>query len=198
MNIVYTENYILPEININEVLHYTTAKSFTNETRFILNDCIKELGDNYSPKICYIKTPVSFLYNCIDFGFMNIESADLRKNLSGYDSAVIFVATIGIEIDRLIKKYSSISPVKALMFQAIGTERIERLCDLFTDRISEREYAGNRFSPGYGDLPLTMQKDIIRALNCAKNIGVTLTDSLLMSPTKSVTAIIGTKAKKVK
>lgn len=197
MNIVYTESYTLPEINIDEVVRYTTAKSFTHETKLILNDCIKELDHNYSPKICYIKTAISFLGDYIDFGFTKVKSEDLMKNLFSCDSAVIFVATIGIGIDRLIKKYSSISPVKALMFQAIGAERIECLCDLFTNTILEKEDAGNRFSPGYGDLPITMQKDIIRALNCTKNIGVTLTDSLLMSPTKSVTAIIGIKTKKV-
>ena len=54
---------------------------------------------------------------------------DLSKNLQGYDKAVFFVATVGIEIDRLIKKYSVLSPTKAVIFQAIGAERIESLCN---------------------------------------------------------------------
>lgn len=197
MNIVYTESFSLPEININEVIRYTTSKSFSDETKSILNECISELGNNYSPKICHVECSVTIFDNCIDLGFIKTQSEDLRKNLLGCSNAVVFVATIGIGIDRLIKKYSSISPVKALMFQAIGTERIECLCDIFTNKIKEHNITVNRFSPGYGDLPLTMQKDIISALNCTKNIGVTLTDSLLMSPTKSVTAIIGIKTKKV-
>ena len=48
-----------------------------------------------------------------------------------------------------------------------------------------------RFSPGYGDVPLEIQKDIVMLLDCAKRIGVSLNDSLLMSPSKSVTAFIG-------
>ena len=48
-----------------------------------------------------------------------------------------------------------------------------------------------RFSPGYGDLPLELQKDVFRVLDCPRKIGLSLNESLLMSPSKSVTAIIG-------
>ena len=88
-------------------------------------------------------------------------------------------------------KYSKISPVKALIFQAIGAERIEKLCDVFCKDIAKERKTKPRFSPGFGDLPLTIQKDIFAALDCGKNIGLSLTDSMLMSPTKSVTAIVG-------
>ena len=50
-----------------------------------------------------------------------------------------------------------------------------------------------RFSPGYGDLPLTVQKEFMTLLDCAHLIGINLNESLLMSPSKSVTAIIGMK-----
>ena len=48
-----------------------------------------------------------------------------------------------------------------------------------------------RFSPGYGDLSLEVQKEIFSLLDCPRKIGVSLGDSLLMTPSKSVTAIIG-------
>ena len=48
-----------------------------------------------------------------------------------------------------------------------------------------------RFSAGYGDFPLSAQKEIFGMLDCARQIGLTLNDSLLMSPTKSVTSIVG-------
>ena len=79
------------------------------------------------------------------------------------------------------------------MFQSIGAERIETLCDAFCKDISSElgVTLKPRFSAGYGDLPLEAQKDIFRVLDCSKKIGLTLNDSLLMSPTKSVTAIVG-------
>ena len=119
-------------------------------------------------------------------------SSSLSKNLSGCKKIILFAATVGIGIDRLIMKYGKIYPVKGLMMQALGAERIEALCDAF---VSEMEKTGQkmrpRFSPGYGDLPLEFQKEIFAALAPEKNIGLTLSASCLMSPTKSVTAIIG-------
>lgn len=109
---------------------------------------------------------------------------------------IIFAATIGVGVDRLISKYSRLSPTKALCFQAIGAERVEALCDEFCNKMkTELEKDGEkvkpRFSPGYGDLPLETQKMIFSLLDCPKRIGVTLGDTLLMSPSKSVTAFVG-------
>ena len=79
------------------------------------------------------------------------------------------------------------------MLQAFGAERIEALCDVFCRDIGKElgVRTGPRFSPGYGDLPLDAQKMIFSVLDCEKRIGLFLNDSLLMSPSKSVTAFVG-------
>ena len=123
-------------------------------------------------------------------------SDSLRRNLAACDRIVVFAATLGLDIDRLIARYGARSPAKALMLQAIGAERIEALCDIFCEHLrqeAEKEglYPVPRFSPGYGDFPLDLQKDIFRVLDCPRKIGLTLNESLLMSPSKSVTAIVG-------
>ncbi|MGN1059696.1 MAG: vitamin B12 dependent-methionine synthase activation domain-containing protein, partial [Clostridia bacterium] len=87
-------------------------------------------------------------------------------------------------------------PVHALAAQAVGTAAIESWCDLLCRRFAEREAERGRslrprFSPGYGDFPLEMQKDIFRFLDCSRKIGVSLTESLLMVPGKSVSALVG-------
>ena len=97
-------------------------------------------------------------------------------------------------LDRLIARYSSLSPVRALCLQAIGAERIESLCDTFQTELCYATFHGRihaRFSPGYGDLPLDFQREIFRTLDCPRRIGLSLSESLLMSPSKSVTALIG-------
>ena len=106
---------------------------------------------------------------------------------------ILFAATVGVEIDRLIGKYGRLSPTKALLFQAIGAERIEALCDAFCADIKKEYNTGlePRFSPGYGDLPLSAQKNIFAVLDPERRIGLTLNSSLLMSPSKSVTAFVG-------
>lgn len=180
--------YPEPPVSEKEILRY--AGGGGDGVEELLRDCLPEILPHLSYKVCRTEIPVKVCGGTVDFGFARAFSKDLAKNLADCRKAVIFAATIGIYPDRLIGKYSALSPARALMFQAIGAERIEALCDRVS---SEYENSRPRFSPGYGDLPLEFQREIFSLLNCPKNIGLTLNESLLMSPTKSVTAIIGLK-----
>lgn len=175
------------EFNKKEISRY--AGNLQDEA--LLAECISEVSDKLVYNVCYQKFPFEKQCETLNLGFAQVNSADLAKNLDGCDGILLFAATVGVELDRLIMKYCKISPVKALIFQAIGAERIEKLCDQFCKDMAKEENIKPRFSPGYGDLPLDLQKEIFAALDCGKNIGLTLNDSMLMSPTKSVTAIVG-------
>lgn len=204
---IFTRSYTEPPICEKEILRYAGCKSSDEEllqlsdVQKTVDECIEEVRQRVTYKVCYVQLPVTITENICDFGCIEVASKDLAKNLKGCKETILFAATIGVEIDRLIAKYSRISPTKALIFQAIGAERIEALCDAFCEDI-EREYVQGteesqrisfkpRFSPGYGDVPLETQKDIFKVLECSKKIGISLNDSLLMSPTKSVTAFVG-------
>ncbi len=194
MNILLQKNYTEIPINKAEILRYAGCK---NDCELpLVDECLSEVKDKLFYKICYRFFDVKFTENEIDLGFAKTNSESLRRNLDGCEKIILFSATIGIEIDRLIKKYNKISPSRALVFQAIGAERVESLCNSFNEEMSEEFLLKPRFSPGYGDLSLDIQKDIFNVLECPKNIGVTLNDSLLMSPSKSVTAIIGIQGRK--
>ena len=193
MSTVFTKSYACPPISESEVLRYARAKVADAETMALLGSVISECEKAFSYKICYVELDLT-VTDCIsDFGLFKIESKSLAKNLSGCDKAILFAGTVGIEIDRLIAKYSNLSPSRALMLQAIGTERIEALCDAFCRDIDSLypTKTRKRFSTGYGDAPLIAQRDIIRILDAPRKIGISLNESLLMSPTKSVTAFIG-------
>ena len=162
----------------------------------LVDECLTEVREMLQYKVCYAILTTETDSNIISLSCGQIASRNLAKNLSGCDKVIIFAATIGIGIDRLISKYSRLSPAKALCLQAIGAERVEALCNDFCEKMeSELQGKGEslrpRFSPGYGDLPLETQKMIFSLLDCPKRIGVTLGDTLLMSPSKSVTAFIG-------
>lgn len=127
---------------------------------------------------------------------MEVTSRSLAKNLQGCCGVFLMAATLGPGPDLTVRRAGIISPGKMVICQAAGAAMTEAWCDEVNREI--REEASRlglscrpRFSPGYGDLPLTLQKDFERALEMKKEIGVALTDSLLMVPTKSVTAIIG-------
>jgi cobalamin-dependent methionine synthase I len=90
---------------------------------------------------------------------------------------------------------------RAAAVQAAGAAMIEAYVneecqEIHQQALAQGKHDHPRFSPGYGDLPLEMQKDVMTALDCGRTVGITLTDSLLMTPSKSVTAIIGMKERK--
>lgn len=127
---------------------------------------------------------------------ITITSKSLAEHLSDCDHAVLMAATLGVEADALVRRYSVLDMGKALVAQAVGAAMIEEYCDRLENGILQKadiEEAGSakRFSPGYGDFDISYQKDIFRLLDCTKRVGLTLTDGYMMTPTKSVTAVIG-------
>ena len=189
---ILTKTYSSPAFERSEILRYAGVRESTSEIEALLDECLKEAENIFTYKVCYGAFPLSISGDEVDLTFTKTISKNLAKCLENSHSVILFGATVGIELDRLIAKYSRISPSKALMFQAIGTERIESLCDEFCrDMKKEYGFTTPRFSPGYGDLSLEIQKDFFAVLDPFRKIGLTLNESLVMSPSKSVTAIIG-------
>ena len=192
--IVYKKSYSAPPIDRREALRYAGARGDSDELSALLDRCIEESEGILSYNLCYAEFPLTRVENSLDFGFAEVRSEKLSAHLEGCSRIIILAATVGIELDRLIAKYSRISPAKALLLQGLGAERIEALADKFCgDLVADGLVITPRFSAGYGDLSLELQRDIFRVLDCQRKIGLTLNESLLMSPTKSITAIIGIK-----
>lgn len=193
-NIVYIKGYEAPEINKNEVLRYAGVKDPDGETLSLLDRCVKEVEGVLTYKVCYSRFPITINGDGLDLGFTKTTSHSLALCLRECDEIIVFCATVGVELDRIIRRYSLISPSSAVMLQALGSERVEALCDAFcTDMAMALDRPLRpRFSPGYGDLPLDVQRDVFACLDPVK-IGVALGENLFMTPSKSVTAIIGIK-----
>lgn len=197
-NPIYVKSYDAPKIRTKEILRYAGVRGDAPELKTILQNCLEEIEGKLVYKVCYREFPLICRSDILDLGFTQTTSLDLKKNLRGCDSVILFAATVGIALDRLIARYGSQSPSKALLFQAIGAERIESLCDTFDREIAVQAKANGqeirpRFSPGYGDFPLEMQREFFSVLDCPRKIGLSLNESLLMTPSKSVTALIGIK-----
>lgn len=190
---VLTDFFAEPPFCEREILRYSGCRSAGGEIISLVNESISEAKDVLSYRTCRREFSLKITGGTCDFVAFSIKSDGLAKNLEGCEKAVIFAATVGVGIDRLIAKYSKLSPAKALVLQALGAERVEALCDALCERIESEYNCGTkpRFSPGYGDLPLECQKEIFSVLDCERKIGLTLNSSLLMSPSKSVTAFVG-------
>ena len=193
---VITKTYSSPPFSKKEAERYAGVRGESHGCEELLEKAYCEISENITYKVCYGEFPVSVTGYVCDFSEFSVVSASLARTLSECDSAIIFVATVGLSVDRLTAKYARTTPSLSLAIDAVGTERIEALCDAFNEDIENTyESITRRFSPGYGDLPLEMQTNIFNSLNPSKHVGVFLSDTLLMSPMKSVSAIIGIKKK---
>lgn len=139
--------------------------------------------------------------NEISFADVSFDSKDLSRNLQQCDRVYLMACTIGPQVDSIIRREQTIDAAMAAVLQGAGAMFIEKLVDLTnlqikTDAQKKGRITKPRYSPGYGDVPLSCQKDFFRLLPCTR-IGLTLMDTLIMAPEKSVTAYIGSYQKNV-
>lgn len=140
---------------------------------------------------------VSFLEaDCLEIGTLYIKSKSLGKNMKGCEKAVVSGATLGVEVDMYMRKLSITDMAKTVVMQACAAAVLEEYLEECQEQIrcdmrEEGLYPRPRFSPGYGDFSIEHQGAVLRMLDAPKRIGLTMTDSGMLSPTKSVTAVTG-------
>ena len=173
-----------------------------DHTLALVESSFAELDQIAGKRIIYRIFDVSFKEtDRLQIGKLNIISKNLGKNLAGCQSAVILGATLGAGVDMLLRKYTLTDMARVVTLQACAAAMLEEYLDECQQNIGkklekERLYLRPRFSPGYVDFPIEHQKMILRMLDTAKTIGLTMTDSSMLTPTKSVTAVIGVSRSK--
>ena len=192
MRVILTKTYTALPLDKKEILRYAGCKGEDGQISALLDECIAEASGRLTFQARYCLLPCEIEGDNCNFFDFSVQSKHLALCLKDCQTAVVFCCSIGIEMDRLIAKYSRFSPTKGVLMQALGAERIEALCDVFCGDIA-KEYNAKprpRFSPGYGDLSLQTQNQMMRLIDLQK-MGVGLNDSLLLSPSKTVTAFLG-------
>ncbi len=183
------------ELNIKkaEALRYAGVKGKADQNTLALFDNAFELlSECVKPKAVYKCVDVSYTENSVIVDGEEIKSQGLKKFLKGARGCALLAATAGIEADRLINRYSYVEPSLALMIDAISAAAVEALCNKICGQDFKVEEQC-RFSPGYSDFPINYQKCIVSALSADLNVGIHLTNSLMLAPSKSVTAIVPIK-----
>lgn len=191
------------DIPVNEVrryMGYHGIAEVTPDMQERISKAVDQVSAQSHPRLVIKEFRISVSEKAVVIHAENedvtLESESLCRNLSGCQRALLLAATIGPSCDMLVRRAAVKSAVDAAVYQAAGAAAIEAFLDSENDRL-RKEYEADdlylrpRFSPGYGDLKLDHQKDWFRLLDISKQAGIELTDSLLMVPTKSVTAIIG-------
>ena len=196
-------DYESPSVNVTEWLRYSCIPVYEQENAAkdpelasSMEKALSLTDSALSFRVGFLVVPLSWDEDGFPVFPFEQRSEKLKKNLLGCDRAVLFAATIGSGIDRLIRRFEKADPKMGLLLQGLGAERVESLCDAFNEEVKEvSKETGRetrmRFSPGYGDLPIEVQKVFLPLLDAERRLGITLSESCLMAPSKSVTAIIG-------
>ncbi len=119
---------------------------------------------------------------------------DIRDLLRDCDQVILMAATLGMETEALLRRTQASDMARAVILDAAASAAIENVCDNLCADLAEAfapRCLTDRFSPGYGDMPVSQQAELFRLLDISRRIGISLSESGLMVPQKSVTALIG-------
>lgn len=195
---------IITSINRAEAFRYLGIKDTPdNATLQLADECEKMLLAEMIPKFCWSYAEI-FKHSDTSVklsGYtLSLDGNDISVHLDGCCGGVLLAATLGNSVDMLLRKTQAQDMAKAVILDAMASAAIEQVCDEAEKEIAEKmenKYFTWRFSPGYGDFPIEVQKDFLTALNAQKVIGLCASQSGMLTPTKSVTAVIGVHEKSV-
>lgn len=190
------------KIDRSEVYRYMGER--TKEHSFEISKEVESVCERMEllaePRYVYRVFTPEIAQGSIILGGRCFKSEKLAKHLSGAEKVAVLAATLGTSSDLVIRESGVLGTVKLAAAQAAGAAMLEQVLDDACSVI-EKEcglYSMPRFSAGYGDFSLEYQADILSLCDAAKRIGITLTDNMMMIPTKSVTALVGLKTEPCK
>lgn len=168
----------------------------------LADECEQRLLTSIAPKFVYALFDIEHTENGVIVSGtpLVLKGNDIAAHLKNCEKCVLFAATLGAGADAVIRGYESVAMEKAVIADCMASAAIEQVCDLAEAEIREKlpdMHFTWRFSPGYGDLPLNVQRDFLNVLNAQKRIGLTVTESLILIPRKSVTAVIGISEREI-
>lgn len=188
----------LTGLNEKEILLYLgyRGQEYPEELKKQIKRCEAKVLAEASPRLVWRRMPV----DGTDFLSLSLEGKDVRELFEGCCEAVVMAVTLGQGIDRLLVQRSVSNVADAVIMDACASAAIENVADNFEADLrreveAEGAYLTDRFSPGYGDLPLDAQIKLCAALDTGRRIGLSLSPSLLLIPGKSVTAVLGISKK---
>lgn len=188
-------NLNLNTFNKKEVLQYLrwTGSEIPREVDALIDDCMAQTLSVAEPRWTWTVSPIDRAARTPALAFTG---QDVPALLADCDRVVFFAATLGNGLEMAIRRAQVRDMTRALVLDCCGSAAIEAVCDeaereIYAALNDPSVYLTDRFSPGYGDLPITAQPDLLAAVDGPRRIGLHLTASNILTPRKSVTALIG-------
>lgn len=185
------------EFNLQEALRYLGGGDHPPEAlRRLAEPVARRLTAAIQPRYCYRVFPLTrqaggFL---LEGTGVTLSGRTAHTMLADCRQAALLACTLGPSFDAMLRTEQARDMSAAVILDACGSAWVEAGCDQAEQELGGRLpglFRTDRFSPGYGDLPLTLQPALCAALDAGRRLGLSVTDSLLLNPAKSVTAIIG-------
>lgn len=186
----------ISEINKTDALHYMGIHNCNDVSLLKETDELgQKLLEVYNPLFLYKKFGIEKINGKIKVNGTDLllDGNDIYEHLAGCDEAVFMACTISFKVDNLIRLLQITDIKKAVIADSLASALIEQVCDK-VEEIIKKDTGKNmtfRFSPGYGDFDISMQKPISELIGTQENIGLYVNESYMMTPSKSVIAVIG-------
>ncbi len=199
-NTVYKVNFDEKDlcVDLYEVLRYLgyNKSQVTDEDKTLVENVLERERKEFKPMAVYAKYKISIDSDVVSLPYGKVKSRNLATNLAGCEQIYMMAVTIGAGFDRALKRNMVRSMAESAILQSVGAAAVESLCENMVSLLNEEaskngERLRVRYSPGFGDYSLENQKGIFSVLKPEKYIGLTLRDTFVMTPEKSVTAVIG-------
>ena len=125
-----------------------------------------------------------------------LQGSSVQKHLAGCGGCLLLALTLGDGVERLVRAAEAADMPAAVLLDALASALVEQYADaaentLRADMQRQGQYLTSRFSPGYGDLPIGHQREILHLLDAHRAIGLSVSPSGIMLPRKSITAVLG-------
>ena len=198
-----TAGKIFPERE--EVLRYLGyhGQELSPKLEEDLGQCMEKIYEEARPRSVWRRFPLrrEKAGIAVEGTALTLTGQDIANLLAGSNECILLAVTLGSQVERLLGYTQQLSMTKALLMDSAATAMVEAVCDDLESRLrSQIETEGLeltwRYSCGYGDLPLALQKDFLDALDAQKRIGLTCNGDFIMIPRKSVTAVMGVGEKR--
>lgn len=179
-----------------EVLRYLGASENVPQLEMMIDRAEAEIMRAASPRYIEGRFSLTVEQEGVTLGGTFLPSKTLAAHLKGCQEAFLVAFTLGPGVDTLIRRFELTEMPLVPVLQAYAAAYTEEQAD-FAQRGMEQYaaerglYLRPRYSPGYGDFPLSSQRFLFDALQVSKKIGITLTDNYLMLPMKSITGVVG-------
>lgn len=199
-----TDKLELSELDRAEAFRYMGYKGgeIKESILKITEECEMSLLDAVKPRLVYKVFDVGFSEKGVEIMGTPLifRGSDIREHLSECSRCVLMCVTLSADVDKLIRSYEAEGMEKALIADALASAAVEQVCNkaeaLIQSALGNYSYTW-RFSPGYGDFPLDIQKEFISVTEADRKIGLTVTENLILIPRKSVTAVMGISEKEI-